>query len=70
MNIIVKGAKSLPEYKLARSSITKLATHLSEKWGHPVPETAWLEEGVIHVVYPDGSRWYLTETEAVEELTV
>lgn len=67
MNIIVKGAKTLAEYKLARAAITKLATQLSEKWSQPVPETAWLEDGFVHVVYPDGSRWKLSDTDAIKE---
>ncbi len=67
MNIIVKGAKTLIEYKLLRAAITKMAIQLSEKWGHPTPETAWLEEGLVHIVYPDGSRWILSEKEAIKE---
>ena len=67
MNIIVKGAKTLAEYKLKRAAITKLATQLSDHWELGIPVTAWLDSAAVHVVYSDGSRWLLTERDAIRE---
>lgn len=67
MNVIVKGATTLAEYKLKRAAITKLAMQRSEHWGQGVPVTAWMDAGDVFVVYPDGSRWRLSEKEAIRE---
>ena len=68
MNIIVKGAKTLKEYKLKRAAIMKMAMKFAEQWGHGVPETAWIDRGFIYIVYLDGSRWrYTVAGEVVQE---
>lgn len=66
MNIIVKGAKTLTEYKLERRTISKLAERFAEQFAHGEPETAWIEQGIVHVVCKDGSRWkYTPDDEAI-----
>ena len=62
MNIIVKGAKTLTEYKAKRAAIRKLALQLSAQWGYGVPETAWIDGAELHVVYPDESQWKFTSS--------
>ncbi len=67
MNIIVKGAKTLDEYKSKRAAIRKLALQLSAQWGFCVPETAWIDGADLHVVYPDGSQWKFTSSGSERE---
>ncbi len=66
LNIIVKGAKTLTEYKLQRTAIAKMATHFADLFAHGEPETAWIEHGIVHVIYRDGTKWkYTPNNEAI-----
>ncbi len=64
MNIIVKGAKTLNEYKLQRAAIAKLANRFAVLFAHGEPETAWMEQGAVCVIYKDGARWKYTSDNA------
>lgn len=66
LNIVVKGAKTLKEYKLERAAITKMAIRFASQFAHGDPETAWIENGLVCVIYKDGSRWkYTPDNEAI-----
>lgn len=66
LNVIVKGAKTLKEYKLERAAIAKMAENFAAQFAHGDPETAWIDQGVVFVVYKDGSRWkYTPDDEAI-----
>ena len=66
MNIIVKGAKTLKEYKLERAAITNMAIRFATQFSHGEPEAAWIEQGLVCVIYKDGSRWkYTPNNEAI-----
>lgn len=64
LNIIVKGAQTLTEYKLQRAVIAKLANRFAALFSHGDPETAWMEKGAVCVIYKDGARWKYTSDNA------
>ncbi len=61
MNIIVKGATTLKEYKQQRASVMTMAQEFSEGFQSP-PETAWIDNGILHVVYKNGGHRRFTAT--------
>ncbi len=61
MNIIVKGATTLQEYKAKRAAIRKMAETFSEGSDSP-PETAWIDDAILHVKYKNGVHRRFTAT--------